>query len=243
MEGIKSESVFSKSLGWAIIRAYYASFFAAHAILRLFGRACVQFDPEHMRKIDEIAQAVNLVSDDFHLESGFYDLVFENSSKILTASKVEDSHADTWKAFKNLINSLIENIDRTTAISKNKVETIDYLIKIKSNLSKSNSADRLNWLSKLRNNINYKHQYGVWFPHLNQLYDSKEIIRKVAYWKNNPADSINVECTHDVEVFMTTTVSLVALLKELLIQICSRGESKNVFSDHALKAINLLRAT
>ncbi|TNZ65346.1 hypothetical protein CGK42_24295, partial [Vibrio parahaemolyticus] len=56
IHGIEPNQNFPKSIGWLVVRLYYAAYYAAHAILRLFGISCSQFDQQESRVITEIAK-------------------------------------------------------------------------------------------------------------------------------------------------------------------------------------------
>ena len=50
-----------KSTGWILIRAYYAAFFAAHSLLRMFGISCIQLDAQQITAISRVAHALGLL--------------------------------------------------------------------------------------------------------------------------------------------------------------------------------------
>ena len=162
---IQENRVFSKGSAWVIICSYYASFFAAHGILRIFGITLSQLSYEHTSKI--LDQAILLGKDAglSKIEAGFYRSVFDKSSKTIEFKKLKDSHADLWATFFQLLKDLINDVPNLAAISQDKLDTMDFLIEIKNAISQKDGRDKGNWLSIIRNDINYQGFYGTWFPY------------------------------------------------------------------------------
>ncbi len=50
VHSIRASIQFQKMSAWHLIQAYYASFFAAHSTLRLFGRPFTQLDTSNYRR-------------------------------------------------------------------------------------------------------------------------------------------------------------------------------------------------
>jgi len=55
--GITAVGNLPKSTAWILIRAYYAAFFAAHSILRMFGNLCIQLESPETFALDHVAQS------------------------------------------------------------------------------------------------------------------------------------------------------------------------------------------
>lgn len=147
-----------KSAGWATVQMYYSAFFAAHAILRIFGRACTQLEQSHVEKVFEIACATNTDNNITSIENGFY--FSEISGNEVRFKKLKDSHADTWSSFSNLLTWLIDNIANTTGLGVHKSDAASLISNIKAIIHRSGAA-KGNWLSQVRNKINYQHSHGV----------------------------------------------------------------------------------
>src|ERR1017187_2527989 len=62
IEGIAQQGSFPKSVAWLTIRSYYASFYAAHAILRVLGVSCTQFDASQTAHINDTADAFGMAA-------------------------------------------------------------------------------------------------------------------------------------------------------------------------------------
>jgi hypothetical protein len=99
VSGIKPEQCLGKSGAWGIIRAYYSSFFAAHAIMRMFGVSCTQLESTHVNHIYNYAKAVGLHGTLNKIESGFYEIKIDKAFDHIEFNKFSDPHADTWGTF------------------------------------------------------------------------------------------------------------------------------------------------
>lgn len=226
MYTIKQDENLPKSSGWATVQMYYASFFAVHAILRIFGRSCSQLERSHVKKVHDIAVATNHCSQTSSIENGFYSSTINVQNNTLEFSKLKDSHADTWGSFNALLSDLISDIpDKTTGIQAHRLSAMDLLSKIKGLISKSGSL-RGNWLSTLRNQINYQHTHGVWFPYRSPSF-SPELINRNLHWTNPPTSFDTDTKKNDIEVLFNTSNIIVSLLFSLLKVGFDKGDKKS----------------
>ena len=182
MWSVKKIKKLPKSTGWAAVQMYYSAFFAAHAILRIFGRACSQLENSHVQKVYQIAVATQNDGGVSCIENGFYLSYITNG--IFSYNKLKDSHADTWSSFYNLLTWIIDNITNTTGLGVHKSDAISLISELKSAISRSSST-RGNWLSFIRNKVNYQHSYGVWYPYKGALHNHNAVIRN-AEWLKEP---------------------------------------------------------
>ena len=242
ISSVHSNSYLPKSLAWPVVRVYYASFFAAHSILRLFGRSCTQLDSVHVQKVLELAQATNQLGAVNKIGSGFYFAKTNSTERQIVFSKMKDSHADTWFAFYELLTDLIEKIPEATGLSQHRLEAMENLGDIKKAISRSGACNRGNWLSQVRNAVNYRHTYGVWFPYRNARFNT-ELINRSDLWKQ-PISSFDIRNQkNEIDIFFMTSNMILSLLHKLLSYGYNRSESKPyIFSNGSIKLMNLLGA-
>lgn len=241
--GIQLDKCFNKSGAWGVIRTYYAVFFAAHSIMRMFGISCSQLEQAHVDKIFDSARALGKTGGVTRLEKGFYAIKIDSSFSNITFHKYRDSHKDTWSEFLALIEHLIDSSTNVTAISKYKVEAIDILRTVKRGITRSRCTDKGHWLSVIRNSVNYQHSYGVWFP-----YERKpvapacvESIRKD--WMK-PVTALNNDLKgSDIESFFEVSTTIISIFRELLVSCADKADHGNqVFTNGSLKLLNTIRA-
>lgn len=201
-----------KSTGWATVQLYYSAFFAAHAILRIYGRACVQLEKNHVDKVLEVASLSGYDSQVNSIENGFYFASVVGNE--IEFKKLKESHADTWASFSKLLIWLIDNISNTTGLGKHKSDALTLISNIKTALHISN-ASKGNWLSKVRNKVHYQQTHGVWYPYKGALHDPEMILRN-AEWLKNPT-SFNLETTNnDISVLYNLSNSILSVMYHLM---------------------------
>lgn len=228
-----------KSTGWASVQMYYSAFFAAHALLRIFGRSCSQFENEHVNKVYEIAELTQLAGTVSSIESGFYFSSIINN--VISFKKLKDSHADTWASFSGLLIWLIDNIQHTTGLGKHKVDAIDLLSNIKSSIHSANAA-KGNWLSQIRNKVNYQHTHGVWYPYRGASHDVELIMRNAEWLK--PVNSFDlISSKSDISSLYNISNAIVSLMYNLLKYGYERSGKKSVpLSNGMFRLINQIQA-
>lgn len=231
-----------KSSSWSIIKMYYASFFAIHSILRMFGRSCSQLENVHVKAVLDIAQTTSMDNSITTIENGFYFSQYDFFNNKITFTKLKDSHADTWQCFGNLVAELINDIPiKTTGLSFNKGKALDLLIKIKNFIYKS-GANKGNWPSVIRNSINYTHSHGVWYPYVNQNFNAALINRNME-WLKDPQSFDGQTNLNEIEVFFNATNCIVSFWFHLISYGYEKGDKKStVLKNGLFKLINILMA-
>ncbi|MEG6445761.1 hypothetical protein [Enterobacter roggenkampii] len=228
-----------KSMGWATVQMYYSAFFAAHALLRIFGRACTQLESDHVDKVFQIAKVIQLDGGVSSIENGFY---FSSINvNCLTFKKLKDSHADTWSSFSGLLTWLIDNIPNTTGLGKHKSEAITLLSNIKTTMHMS-GAGKGNWLSQIRNKVNYQHTHGVWYPYKGALHDV-ELVSRNTEWLNPPGNFDLNSHKNDISSLYSVSNSILSLMYSLLKFGYERsGKISIPFSNGIFRLMNQIQA-
>jgi hypothetical protein len=165
MYSMEPPAELDKSCGWGIIRSYYAAFFAAHSIIRIFGTTCTQLDTAHVQYISTVGSYTHpqLVKH----SSGIYRTQWDEGNGVLRFSKpTESSHEATWKIFLDTLIGIRNSLLGGSAAGlitdlQNSALEIDAL----RNELCSGGFNFGNWLSSMRNRINYRHDFDTWFPY------------------------------------------------------------------------------
>lgn len=201
-----------RSTGWAAIQMYYSAFFAAHSILRIFGRACTQLENSHVEVVHQIARATQMDGGVSSIENGVYISIITNDC--VEYKKLKDSHADTWQSFASLLTWIIDKITDTSGIGKHKSDAIDLISKLKSSMSQSGAA-KGNWLSQIRNKVNYQHSHGVWYPYKGALHDHNAVLRN-SEWLKEPSHFELKSNNGDIQSLFNVSNSILSLMYNLM---------------------------
>jgi hypothetical protein len=247
MEGIIKISYQPKSNGWLIIKAYYAAFFSALAILHILGVVCSQLNNFHIKNLKELSSLYLSPNNQFHPSSGMYKisigelrLCFENIS-----TNSGGAHEKLWKIFLKEIEKIILKLSK---IKDNRAasEAFMCLTTIKDNLIFQNNRSG-GWLTSVRNSVNYRHEHGVWFPY--QGYKKKyhgNLIKLIEKWKENHLSISTSDFKgKDLKRFIETCCAITAVNRSILLDINNRCSTNNSFvSGGVLKLLlNVKRQT
>jgi len=183
-----------KFLAWELIKYYYSAFFAAHSTLKACGFGLVQLDRIILENIRQRANTLGMTSPT--LQKGIYCFkVDPNNSKVsfFLVSKYNDSHKGLWHRYMDFLDIITGLSIETYELGSNCIKKNDLAVKpskcIYSQMSLADAetvASRLeelkhtlnrqgdsNWLSYIRNRVNYNHSFGVWFPY--RSFDEKHL--------------------------------------------------------------------
>lgn len=155
----------NRSIGWALIRAYYSSYFAAHAILRMTGRCVTQID-------NQLAQSVMRTllntgsAPSWSIGKSQYLVKYDEVQQLLIFedkhSAQGGSHQFVWKKFGELISELITS---SAPLGSAYQQEILLLSRISDTLTAQQGFADFSWLSTVRNSVNYTFSHSVWFPY------------------------------------------------------------------------------
>ncbi|TYT73678.1 hypothetical protein [Desulfobotulus mexicanus] len=228
-----------KSTGWAAVQMYYSAFFAAHALLRIYGLACSQLEGDYVDKVFQIASVTELDGGVSSIENGFYfSSILNNKIKF---NKLKDSHADTWLSFSKLLIWLIDNISNTTGLGKHKSDALTLISNIKAALHMSGAA-KGNWPSQIRNKVNYQHTHGVWYPYKGALHDHDIVLRNTE-WLKSPVSFDLGGKNNDILTLYNVSNSIVSLMYHLMNYGYERaGKVSLPLSKGIFRLINQIRA-
>ncbi|UDM07087.1 hypothetical protein LG409_17255 [Halomonas sp. NyZ770] len=243
IHGISPDESLPRSVGWLIIRAYYSAYFSAHAILRLFGISCSQLDSNETRAITDVAQLYSL-KNDITISNGYYKCIYNHSNSTITCTKLNNTHQDVWKLFYDFLNDMATKIATSDFRQADRDLVLRYLFKLREGLSHKNTLNGGNWLSKIRNEVNYSHSMGAWYPYQKKLTDHEEMFRLVKQWKSPPTEHL-IEKHIDKSdhlLYIGTCVSIISLCRSLLADL--KNINSDIFLKHApIRLINQIEGT
>lgn len=235
----------SKAFAWLVIQSYYAAFFAAHSILRILGISCTQLEQTHINKVNLIARACG-VDNNIQLTSGYYCCVYHNSDERLTCKNLKfnkgGSHEIFWKLFHDEISTLSNNILSSSSNVSHESQLVSTQLYELCNALCHDGCNGGNWLSKVRNNINYRHESSAWFPYSNikksfveELHDNFQKLWIV--------DPININLTAspkvDIRFFHRTCCFIVSLCHALIQDMALRcPQGKSYLLNGSIKFLN-----
>lgn len=238
IHGIAPDERLPKSVGWLIIRAYYSAYFSVHAILRLFGISCSQLDSNETRAITDVASIYSL-QNGITVSNGYYKCLYNHRDSTITCNKLNNTHQDVWRIFYDFINEMATKVAHSDFRKIDRDLVIQYLFKLREGLSYKNTLNGGNWLSKIRNEVNYSHSMGAWYPYKKSLTDHEEMFRLVKQWKSNPTEDLIVKNINksDHLLYISTCVSIVSLCHSLLADL--KNLNSEIFLKHApIRLIN-----
>jgi hypothetical protein len=238
---IQNHPTFPQSTSWHLIQSYYAAFFSAHALLKIFGISYSQFQSEHLSKVLEQAKLYQKDNGIRNIEHGFYKLQYIESEKQIAFTKMKDSHKGTWSCFHLLIQDLIQNIDKTTGLVKDKLKTVELLSEIKSGLTQHPAGSSGNWLSIIRNDVNYKQSHGLWFPFKGQNLGQYNRGRCNSAWLDDSIGTGTLLGHKKIESALILSTLIINLMKRLLSECNQRFSNQSkIFKNGSLKMMNII---
>jgi hypothetical protein len=229
VEGIAPSASLPKSLGWLMVRSYYGAFFAAHALGRSLGRSVTQFDRPAINAIENVASIFNSLPSGVGLSRGTFVCVADSDHKTLTLkkSKADGSHHALWADFVLLVRDTANRLLNES--SSNAQRAAAKLTELQAALTDSGQSPDGNWLSTMRNKVNYQHAFGAWYPYQERARYYDGLYAKISCWRGN-SDQLSIwpQEGREVQRFIETCAALIALCREVTADMtrrCPKGKS------------------
>ena len=223
-----SVPVLPNSSAWLLIRCYYAAFFAAHSLLRCIGRPYLRLDGDDVVTLTSIASAYGALGT-YGISSGYHRAALDMSQRQIdfrVSGGQGASHSGFWRAFTEALTELNLSIIARSAPSSPDRVALAKLDDLKSTISINGTNGT--WLIDMRNQVNYQMAHGAWFPFRGAAHDAERVRSLVERWSQDPmAISLSAAGVADVEAFVSCCVFLVALCREILLDLmvhCTRKD-------------------
>lgn len=218
------EQLQSEELPWALIKAYYSAFYSAHAITRVLGATCTFFEGPRVTMLRQLLNLYGLSVPSFG--GGLYWATVSPGGSAVDlrciSTQSGGSHELFWREFSGLIKMHEQLV--LNGLSSSRQAAWDCLSTLRSTLTKGGMKND-SWLSKVRNDVQYKHIRGVWFHALEMTKAEQNTLRKIAEgWRGDPASmQLRDERCGELSVFVAACAFLVGLCRALVIAIEQQG--------------------
>lgn len=211
---------------WALVKIYYAAFYAGNALLRLFGESCSFFDRHHVDRLRSTASAYGL-SPTFALETGLYHCVLDEQSTALSCVRIRagagGAHESFWLTFAKCLDRVSKTALLNSQSEPNSQSAYDKLISLEE-VTKRRAG--FSWLSAIRNDLQYRQHYGVWFPAKIKAKDRDNLSRAARAWNGDPMNiDLTVGARSALSEFTAACSFIVALCHSLLTRIAETSRA------------------
>ncbi|GAC1040271.1 hypothetical protein [Rhizobium sp. No.120] len=149
-------------IGWPLLKLYYAAFFSAHAIMRSQGAGVVNFDADDLRNINRLIQIHNVSHPGLTAGTYVYEIERIPRPKLIIKPMAEKGgvHEAFWKCFAKYLEAAAG-----AAVAQGKPDAAQFVAGAKEVADAIRVGSKSSvWLSAMRNEINYQHKHGVWYP-------------------------------------------------------------------------------
>lgn len=206
---------------WALIKRYYSSFFSAHALLRTHNKGVIWIDADEANHLEKIGKLY--VGQNFNIKRGGYSFEFNPGNgfnaeiKLAPVSYGGGSHDDFWRYFLAHLSLLGEQIlQNNVPMASQAVARLDELRRI----VMAPTAKGV-WLSFMRNEINYRHKFGTWYPFKPQIMGA--VLDRRTLQQTNSTIDLTVDVSrYPLKAFNAATCCLALLNNDLAVLIKER---------------------
>jgi hypothetical protein len=221
---IVADPLSNKSTGWALIKAYYSAFFAAHASLRTIGIIVSRLDKSVCEIIHK--DAIRFYPGSLKPFTSTYKISYVEAARVMQFQQIDAEggyHESFWNVYYQFIEAGLNSPKKHETVYQDELVLINHL---KNNISKS---PKYSWLSVIRNRINYQLPSDFWFPYNS---DKKSIfytfiLSEIGQKKQILKDYKNLESKEEYYRFVATCDTIINLMIYIVDEFFIRNSSKN----------------
>lgn len=232
-----------RGCAWRLISVYYAAFFSANALMRLCGYACTNINVIECAAVNEMALLTGFrgSSDSQKLTQGIYFVrPLAADGSIISVDILNGPgglHIQFWVGFKRFLDDLKSSISASGRLRQEKQAAQAEINALIDGLSHGSAANG-SWLSEIRNAVNYRFDFGSWFPYEGSGAGMGEISGILEDAVRNDRVALPERATAVPEIVRAAHLSA-ALLKWLqdslrVIEATSAGRKRTLVSNGAL---------
>ena len=230
---------FPGSLGWLLIKSYYAAFFSAHALLRLSGAALTYVDHKGVTALARVARTYAVT---ISPSAGLAPTKLAGSGNLLEIASTKLSghgHAAVWGAFDDFLNDVAQKIAGLPSTAETS-DALDQVLKLAEYVRRSGVA----WLSSTRNDINYRQLLDVWFPYGKDKPDHTKLARMATQWASGfRVDKHLPKTEHAGVVLLDLSMLIVRLCREVILNVAELNTAgKSFLNDTTIRMLRLMKA-
>lgn len=215
------------ALPWGLIRLYYAAFYSAHAVLRLLGRSFCYLESRHTAHLINLG-AVTGNPAPFQITAGMYRCKVTQafttlSLAKLSASSMGGSHESFWTYFEAQLREVEDSVLNGPLSRGDSQAVVAKLTEFRKLIA---HGATFGWLSKIRNEIQYRQSHQVWFPCAIDRQDRRALGRVVAQWKSDPMTiTLSVPVADVLSRFVLACIFPISCCGTLLARVHERSAS------------------
>lgn len=210
------------SIAWSLVKLYYASFYAGHALMRLCGEGCSYFGKQHSSRLASLCAALGF-DPQFKIEAGLYHCAASGTALtcIRARGSVGGAHEAFWMTFGTYLDNAAKSVLRSTMTRVDAQAAFGQLDQFQAALARGSGYS---WLSAVRNDLQYRLQYGVWHPERMRVPASRGLSALAAQWKRDPmAIDFSSNKFGPLGEFVCCCAFVIALCREVLWRVAERS--------------------
>jgi len=183
--------------------------------------ACSFFERQHVDRLVQLGTAQGHQRS-FDIGAGLYRCTAAQTAlKCVKTRGASGVHEAFWTVFGSRIQQLSQVTLTGPLVSADAQAVfaqLDALVEI------VRRRTAYSWLSGIRNDIQYRHHYGVWFPARLKQNEKQSLSRLIAGWQRDPMD-IDLDARHLglLSEFVSSCIFIVALCHAMLARIAERS--------------------
>lgn len=217
---------YPRSVGWLLIRSYYAAFFSVHALLRVHGWACTRLSPADTLMLERQFKSLYNAAPPLH--AGLYMMKSGSAGVDLDLQHMQLKNGGSHEALWGLLPGFISELGScsVTGAQTDHQDLIGVLSDFETLVNKFGGPA---WFTRMRNEVNYSHARGTWFPYEKATTDFYRLANHIDGWLTVDRPALAAIEGDELEVFASACAFLLTLCKLTFKDLARRSKPNSTF--------------
>lgn len=226
LSNIEAEIGDKTLMPWALVKLYYSAFYSGNTLIRMVGAGCAFLDKSHIKRLVDVGAIYGNVPN-FQLERGLYRLTINAAATQLACVRLGSATGGThelfWAEFVRAVRGLSPKVLASGLPAIDAQSVIAKLTDLDRQFAKRGSS----WLSRTRNDVQYRHAYEVWYKCGIKKRDRDTLSRLAGKWNSDPMQ-INLHLDDgDLGDFIKTCTFITAICNAIVKNLSQMGNGRS----------------
>jgi hypothetical protein len=227
------------ALPWSLVRLYYAAFYAGHVVVRILGEGCCWLEASHITRLTALMGLFGVAAPTFRLDPGAYRCAVAATGRVLGWTKVGAStrggaHEALWATLESTMRTAA---DRTVTGVLPAADAQAVIAKIEEFRSLAVAHNSPSWLSRTRNDLQYRLSHDVWHATSLTKKERTQLTSLSQLWLSDPM-TIDLQGSAkygQLGQFSVACAFVIALFRVLMLRLELLGDGRS-FVKHGPRA-------
>ena len=201
-----------RATAWPAIKTYYSAYFAGHALIRFAGQSCSWLSGDDLDRAKSIASAYGMLPGHGPRRGQWRckaNISGELEFTLASGSGLGGSHEALWNCLSKVLLEWVDKAVNSPLLEQSVKQSLVL------RLDEFREIIALGVPLDVRHAVNYRREYGGWFPYGNSHRDVEDLLRNMSVWRKGESRMDPIDGSSDITTMISFARNLVGFCLSL----------------------------